>query len=221
MSSVPSLRLDSRNKRPLWLVAAFTLSAAIAISVVIRRSLALIHPGSGRTAQMSAIDAAFGNHRLLVYLHILPAAAFVVLAAILLLSPPASIVLRQLFYALGVWTAITAYAMSNYAIGGITEITAVAVFNTLFLFELIRAWWLGRKKRWAEEHVWLLRAVGVLLGIATTRPVMGAFFATQSLTHLQPSQIFGVAFWIGFSLNTIAVELWLRSRRHREPRHEA
>jgi hypothetical protein len=53
----------------------------------------------------------------------------------------------------------------------------------------------------------------ILLGIATTRPVMGIFFATSRLTHLQPWQFFGWAFWIGFSTNTLAVELWLRFRK--------
>src|SRR5947207_4521510 len=69
------------------------------------------------------------------------------------------------------------------------------------------------------EHLlkrrWMTRAVGILLGIATTRPVMGVFFATSRLTHLEPKQFFGIAFWIGFSINTIAVERWLRSRQHK------
>jgi hypothetical protein len=46
---------------------------------------------------------------------------------------------------------------------------------------------------------------------------MGVFFATSWLTHLEPAQFFGVAFWIGFSINTIAIELWLRSRGDRLP----
>jgi hypothetical protein len=41
---------------------------------------------------------------------------------------------------------------------------------------------------------------------------MGIFFATSRLTHLEPRQFFGVAFWIGFSINSIAVELWLHSK---------
>jgi hypothetical protein len=57
----------------------------------------------------------------------------------------------------------------------------------------------------------MLRAIAILLGIATTRPVMGIFFATAPLTHLAPSQFFGIAFWIGFSLNTLVIELWLRA----------
>jgi hypothetical protein len=68
-----------------------------------------------------------------------------------------------------------------------------------------------------QERRWMLRAIVILLGIATTRPVMGVFFATSRLTHLEPSQFFGWAFWIGFSINTLVVELWLRSRGLRVP----
>jgi hypothetical protein len=60
----------------------------------------------------------------------------------------------------------------------------------------------------------MVRAVGILLGIATTRPVMAIFFVTRQLTHLELKQFFGLAFWIGFSINTIAVELWLNSKSH-------
>jgi hypothetical protein len=41
---------------------------------------------------------------------------------------------------------------------------------------------------------------------------MGIFFATSRLTHLEPRQFFGIAFWIGFSINTLAVELWLHAK---------
>ncbi len=59
---------------------------------------------------------------------------------------------------------------------------------------------------------WMTRAIAVLLGIATTRPVMGIFFATSRVTHVSPERFFGIAFWIGFSINTLIVELWLRSQ---------
>jgi hypothetical protein len=62
----------------------------------------------------------------------------------------------------------------------------------------------------------MVRAIVVLLGIATTRPVMGVFFATSRVTHLTPVQFFGIAFWIGFSINLVAVEIWLRKRNQGE-----
>lgn len=52
----------------------------------------------------------------------------------------------------------------------------------------------------ARYREWMMWAVSVLLGIASTRPVMGVFFATSRLTHLEPQQFFGIAFWIGFGV---------------------
>jgi hypothetical protein len=49
---------------------------------------------------------------------------------------------------------------------------------------------------------------------------MGIFFATSRLTHLEPSQFFGIAFWIGFSINTLFGELWLRNKDQRQERRE-
>jgi zinc transporter ZupT len=63
-----------------------------------------------------------------------------------------------------------------------------------------------------QKRRWMLRAIAIPLGIATTRPVMGVFFATSPLTGLIPGQFFGIAFWIGFSLNTLVMEFWLRNR---------
>ena len=42
----------------------------------------------------------------------------------------------------------------------------------------------------------------------------GSIFATRRFTHLQPNQFFGIAFWIGFSINTIIVEMSLRAGNH-------
>jgi hypothetical protein len=39
---------------------------------------------------------------------------------------------------------------------------------------------------------------------------MGIFFAMSRLTHWTPEQFFGPAFWVGFSINTLIMELWLR-----------
>ena len=81
----------------------------------------------------------------------------------------------------------------------------------LFLFSLFRSYSYRHQDELVLERRWLLRAIAILLGIATTRPVMGIFFATSRLTHLAPSQFFGIAFWIGFSINTLLFELWIRS----------
>ena len=160
---------------------------------------------------MVALDAIFASHNLLTLAHILPALAFVLLAPFVFLRR-ASNWAERLFFPLGAIVGLTAYAMSVYSVGGWVERSAVLFFNSLFLFSLARAYGYARRCEQTLKLQWLTRAVGILLGIATTRPVMGIFFATSSLTHLQPKQFFGLAFWVGFSINTVIVELWLRSR---------
>jgi prepilin signal peptidase PulO-like enzyme (type II secretory pathway) len=160
---------------------------------------------------MAVLDAAFASHTALTLAHILPALFFVLISPWVVFQRFAgSVWAESMVYPLGAVVALTAYAMSMYAVGGWIEQSAVLFFNSLFLFSLCRSYWHRNHGQPVLKRRWMLRAVVILLGIATTRPVMGVFFATSALTHLAPSQFFGIAFWIGFSINTFAVELWLR-----------
>jgi Predicted membrane protein (DUF2306) len=202
---------------PGWLKVGFWFCVVIAVAVVLRRVAALAHPAQGGGSPMAGLDAKFASHAGLTLAHILPAMAFVLLTPFVLSRRRGGGWEERLFFPLGAVVGITAYAMSVFSVGGWVERSAVLFFNSLFLFSLARAYGFMRRGEGVEERRWMLRAVGILLGIATTRPVMGVFFATSRLTHLEPSQFFGIAFWIGFSINTIAIELWLRSRGDRIP----
>ena len=149
-------------------------------------------------------------------MHIIPALAFVVVTPLVFMQRFAHASWpERLLFPLGAIVGVTAYGMSKYSVGGWVERLAVLVFNTFFLFALARAFWYARQRETALKLRWLTLAVGILLGIATTRPVMGVFFATSALTHLQPSQFFGIAFWIGLSVNTVVVGTWLHSAKGR------
>lgn len=204
------------SRHPLWLLIGFWFCVIIAITVVLRRLSELIHPSHGRPPQMEAMDATFSAHAVLTMAHIIPAAIFVLLAVGVLLFRTRGEWLERLFFPFGAITGVTAYAMNAYAIGGWVERSAVLVFDTWFLFSLGRAYWFRLRGDPTRKREWMTRAVGILLGIATTRPVMGVFFATSSLTHLGPHQFFGIAFWIGFSINAVVIELWLHSERRRK-----
>jgi hypothetical protein len=199
---------------PRWLKVGFWFCIAIAIAVVLRRVVALSAPSdSNAPQQLAMLDAQFASHAALTYIHILCSLAFVVLLPLLFWHRTRGAPrLEQGFFLLGMIVGGTAYAMSVHAIGGWLERSAVLVFNTLFLVSLGRAFLYKRSGDTAQKERWMLRAIAILLGIATTRPVMGLFFATSHLTGLTPQQFFGVAFWIGFSLNTLVMELWLRNR---------
>jgi hypothetical protein len=194
-----------------WLRFGFWACIVIAIAVVLRRTIALAHPPQSAPPQLAELDAAFASHAALTLAHILPALAFVVLTPFVYIRRFAGAAWpRRLLFPLGLVVGVTAYAMSRYSVGGWVERSAVLVFNSLFLFSLFRAWYLRRERVLSLR--WMTRAIAVLLGIATTRPVMGIFFATSRVTHLSPPQFFGIAFWIGFSINTLIIEFWLRSQ---------
>lgn len=207
-------RRGEKTRAPVWLLIGFWGCIAISIAVVIRRVAALASPSRSAPPPLAHLDQVFASHATLTLGHILPALGFVVVAPLVVFRKPAGAHWpERLIYPLGAVVGITAYLMSAYAIGGWTERSAVIVFDTLFLFSLLKAYLHGRGGGWEAQRRWMLRAIIVLLGIATTRPVMGVFFATSRLTHLKPEQFFGIAFWIGFAINTAAVEAWLRRGR--------
>ncbi|MCU1293670.1 MAG: hypothetical protein JWP08_2520 [Bryobacterales bacterium] len=197
---------------PLWLLTGFWISIAISVAVVARRLVAIVHSSQSAPPQLATLDAAFASHAALTVAHILPAMAFVLLTPFVFVRRTEAVWAEQLLFPLGAVVGVTAYAMNTYSIGGWVERSAVLLFNTLFLFSLARSYRYMRHGENLLKRRWMTRAVGILLGIATTRPVMGFFFATSRWTHLEPRQFFGIAFWIGFSINTIAVELWLHAR---------
>jgi hypothetical protein len=197
---------------PLGLRVGFWVCIFIGFAVVIRRVFSLRAASSpGAPPELARLDGWFQAHAVLTYVHILTAFVFLCFLVLIFWQPTRqSVVIRSTYYGLGAMVGLTAYAMSTYSVGGWVERAAVLFFNTLFLFSLglsFRAWRIGMV---VKERRWTLRSAATVLGIATTRPVMGVFFATSHLTHWTPQQFFGPAFWIGFAINVIVMELWLR-----------
>lgn len=209
--NVNSSAAHVRHASPLWLHIGFWACILIAVAVAIRRVLAFAYQSHSAPPQMAALDKWFDSHALLTLAHIVPALLFVLVTPFFVFRKSKET--GWLDYALlplGVVVGGTAYAMSRYSVGGWVERSAVLLFNTLFLYSLSRAYLYMRRGELDLKRRWILRAIAILLGIAVTRPVMGMFFATSPLTHLQPRQFFGIAFWIGFSTSTLIGEFWLR-----------
>jgi uncharacterized membrane protein YsdA (DUF1294 family) len=198
---------------PGWLKVGFGVCIVIAVAAVLRRMVVLSTAGSSNAPpELSNLDAWFRAHAVLTWVHISAALLFVLLLPFIFRRVGGnSGSMERVFFVLGAVTGATAYGMSRYAVGGWVERSAVLVFDTLFLLSLARANAMQRRGYADQQRQWMIRAVAILLGIATTRPVMGAFFATERFSHLTPEKFFGIAFWIGFSINTVVIELWLRS----------
>jgi hypothetical protein len=202
------------SRFPLWLRVGFWVCMLIAVAVVVRRAVELLTgPGTRGPQQLAALDAFFSSHAALTWTHILCALVFVLLLPFLFWKRTAnSKLLARTFFTFGFVVGATAYAMSTTPVGGWLERSAVLFFDSLFLVCLAIALLLRSRGDAVNAQRWILRSVAIVLGIATTRPVMGVFFATSRATHLAPQQFFGMAFWIGFSINAIGMELWLRQR---------
>jgi hypothetical protein len=200
----------------VWVV--LLLLCVIAGAAAMRRIVVLmVPPVVERVPQMAALDLAFASHKTLTLWHIVPALLFVALLPVWFMRRVRSRpeVHRRVTYALlilGGVVGVTALMLSLHPVGGVNEAAAAIFYDGRFLFSLARAWLMLRRGDLALNRTWMMRAIAVLLGIATTRPVMGIFFATEAVTHLGPQQFFGTAFWIGFTVTYIAGEAYLRSR---------
>lgn len=210
--------MDRNTARPSgWVWAAFLLLCLIAAGAAITRiAVLLLPPVSGRVPQTAALNAAFASRRALTLGHIIPALLLVALLPFWFLRGVRERpkIHRQVMHALmilGVIVGVTALMLSMHPVGGINEAAATIGYDILFLFSLGRAWLMYRRGDFALHRTWMIRGIAVLLGIALSRPVMGVFFATQRITHLQPQQFFGTAMWIGFSAMYITGEAYLRS----------
>jgi hypothetical protein len=205
------------ERRGFWVVVL--LLCAIALLVSIRRLVALAEPPSGGSSELAVLNAVFAAKPGLTRSHVI---AGIVLALAIPLQLSARI--RQRFpgfhrwlgrflMVVGVAVGISGYAMVAAPVSGWVEVAAIMVFGTAFLGSLLTAWWHIRNGDVARHREWMLRALGIMLGIATTRPVMGMFFATRRFTGLSPQQFFGMAFWIGFTSTALAAEWYVRHTR--------
>ena len=206
-------------KRFLW--AGVSVLVLIGVAAVARRTVVLFYPGhlgSGSSSPAAALDAGFARHIVLTLVHILPGALFLVLGAFQFMAGVRQKHLRfhrwsgRLLVILGLVIGISALVMSyTMNIGGPNETAATTLYAIVFLVCLIKAYRFIRRKQVARHREWMIRAYAVGLGVATTRPIVGAFFAFRRLT---PHEFFGIAFWLGFTTTFLAAEAWIDYTRH-------
>jgi len=200
--------------RFVWIGATILACAGIAAATI--RALRLTF---GAAPAPQAFDAGFWQHPILTFVHIVPGALFMVLGPFQFVP---SIRVRRLwqhrwsgrlFVASGYVIGISALFMTaQMAIGGANERAAILLFDAAFLFSLTRAMWHIRHRDIVRHREWMIRAFGIGLGVATTRPIVGAFFAARQLT---PQEFFGIAFWLGFTVTAVAAEWWITTTRAR------
>ncbi|MGH3851042.1 MAG: DUF2306 domain-containing protein, partial [Pseudonocardiaceae bacterium] len=62
----------------------------------------------------------------------------------------------------------------------------------------------------AQHRRWMIRAFAIAIGIGTIRIWIGVFTAAGMSGDATPDPMFGLAFWLGFSMHVAFGEWWLR-----------
>lgn len=200
----------------MWI--ALLLLCAIGAAAALRRIVILGLPAAADANRFAGVDVHFAARSGPTLLHIVPSLLFVLLIPLQFVS---SIRLRhtqwhrwtgRTIMALGIVIGLSALRLSIHSVGGLVESAATILFGCSFLLALGKAWWHIRRRRIALHREWAICMTAFALGVATTRPVMGFFFATSRLTGLKPEQFFGPAMWIGFLATWLAAETYIKSR---------
>jgi hypothetical protein len=203
-------------KHALLLVWAGTMSLVlIGLAAAARRFVVLLYPPAPdpRFAAAAALNVSFAAHRWLTLTHILPAFLFMALmpfqfvgrirARHITLHRWSGRLLLLLGTVIGAAALIMSFTMN---IGGVSETAATTFFAVLFLMFLGLGFLNIRRHKVDLHRQWMIRAYGIALGVATTRPIIGAFFAAR---RLSPHEFFGAAFWLGFTVTLLAAEAWI------------
>ncbi|MFL6351632.1 MAG: DUF2306 domain-containing protein [Bryobacteraceae bacterium] len=208
---------NTPRDRLVW--TALLILCAIGAAAVMRRILELRTTALASSSEFAGLDAHFAAKTGIILLHIVPSLLFVLLVPLQFVPS-----LRRRHPRLHRWTGrvimglsivlgTSALWLSVHPVGGLAEGTATIFFGCFFLLSLAKAWWHIRNGRVELHREWVTRMVAIALGVATTRPIMGVFFATRMLTGLTPQQFFGPAMWLGFVSTYLAGEAWINYSR--------
>jgi uncharacterized membrane protein len=210
--------------RPPSLVATrivWLLTILLCAILVVAGTRRLAHlpsrsPTALRSPETAALNGGFDEHPWLTAAHIVPGLLFTILGPLQFVRtlrtrrPGMHRWMGRVVMASGAIVGISALVMSpRMAIGGINETAATMVFALLFLSALGKGFIAIRERRMAAHREWMIRSFGIGLAVAFVRPIVGVFFATRRITGLTPHDFFGIAFWLGFTLQTIAAEVWI------------
>lgn len=211
--------------RIVWIAVIFL--ALIGVLVATRRAVVLIKPGamSANKNPAAGLDEHFATEKALTLLHVIPGMIFMILGPLQFVRrlrethPEIHRWTGRIFLTVSAVIGVTGLTMAmRGTVGGADEKAAILLFGSFFLFALGKALWHVLHREFAKHREWMIRGYAVGLAVATIRPIVGGFFAAELMKgHTpEPHRFFGTAFWIGFTLQTIAAEIWVRWTRRNQ-----
>jgi uncharacterized membrane protein len=208
--------------RFVWIGVIFL--AFVGLAVATRRTIALLQPNAMRAGKnpAAALDSHFANQRALTLTHVLPAVLFMILGPLQFVRSLRARYPRfhrwsgRVFLTASAIVGVTGLTMAfGKTVGGLDEKAAIILFGMFFLVALAKALWHAMRREFALHRKWMIRGFAIGLAVATIRPIMATFFAAALLHGRtpEPKEFFGTAFWVGFTLQTIAAEIWINRTR--------
>jgi uncharacterized membrane protein len=213
-----------RNRKLALVWAAVIFLAFIGFAAGLRRTMVLLRPPAAVSPRNPAasLDAHFLAHRALTLVHVLPGMLFMLLGPLQFLPglrsrhPGVHRWSGRLFLAASAVLGVAGLRLAlGETVGGVDEKAAILLFGTFFLFALAKALRHALRREFDQHREWMIRGYSTGLAVATIRPIIAAFFAF-ALAHGRapaPGEFFGTAFWLGFTLQAGAAEVWIRSTR--------
>jgi len=169
------------------------------------------------------LDARYVQHLLVSFVHIVPGLLFLSLAPLQFVP---RIRQRHISFHRGLGRVLVSCALISGvfalvvgfrlpAFGGIATQSATAFFGAIFLFSLVKGFWHIRRKEVRLHREWMIRAFALAMGVATIRVFLALF---MGLASFSTEEVFGTTFWLGFSVNLLAAEVWINRTRGGDPR---
>ena len=165
-------------------------------------------------------DVRYSQNPVLTNLHMLPGVIFMILGPLQFSRRIRAKWLGfhrwsgRVFLVIGLAGAIfgMALAIRLPAFGGLNTTVATYFFGLIFVFCAMKAYYHVRRREILLHREWMMRAFAIGLGVSTIRIVVAVFVI---LAHQRMEEVFGIAFWLGWSINLIAAEVWINLTRVR------
>jgi uncharacterized membrane protein len=177
-----------------------------------------------RAATVARVDARFGDHQLVTYIH-------VVLGGLFLLVAPLQFNARirkehrqvhrwtgRVLVGTGVAVSVAGLFFGVFVpFAGTAERVVVATFGATVIGALMTAVISIRRGEVDRHRAWMIRAFALMLGISTVRLAAAVLdFALTPLGYTAEA-IFVTSLWLGWGSTLAAAELWLRLYVRRTP----
>jgi hypothetical protein len=186
-------------------------------------SLGITDPRAAeRALQVREFEDKFTQHRTAILWHVVPGALFLFFAPLQFVrrirgrypsvhrwSGRALILLALASVVPGLWFGLFKPT------GGRGETIVIALFGTLFVVAIGRAWIAIRRKQTAVHREWMIRAFAVALGISAVRLFAAPLDLLLTPMGWSSPAIFVASLWCGFGSTSMVAEAWLYLTRPR------